>query len=179
MAERIDIFNRLGQATGHTQLRSEELLEDAWYQIVIIWTRDGDGKLLMTRRGPEKRFFPGCWEVTEGFAQAGEGPYEAAKRELREETGLEPEDSRWRYLGRIWKQSNLAGHHYQSMVNVYLVTLDEQEPEVCCQPEEVTEARWVTAEEYLAIPEEEQESFTPECFRHFRKEICAEIKKRK
>lgn len=179
MAERIDIFNALGQATGRTQLRSEELLEDAWYQIVIVWTREANGKLLLTRRGPEKRFFPGCWEVTEGFAQAGEGPYEAAKRELREETGLAPEDRRWRYLGRIWKQSDLEGHHYQSMVNVYLVTLGDQEPEIQCQPEEVAEARWVTAEEYLALPEEEQESFTPECFRHFRDKITDPMGKKR
>lgn len=179
MAERIDIFNGLGQATGHTQLRSEELLEDAWYQIVLIWTRNADGKLLLTRRQANKRFFPLHWEVTQGMAQAGEGPFNAAKRELREETGLMPEDSYWRYLGTVWKQSDLQGHHYQSMVAVYLVQLDEREPAIACQPEEVAESKWVTVEEYLSIPEEEMESFTPECFRQFCDNITESISKKR
>jgi len=165
--ERIDIYDWQGQATGRTQLRRDELLEDAWYQVVVVWTREAGGKLLLTRRQADKRFFPLCWEVTEGFAQAGEGPWRAARRELREETGLDPDESCWRYLGTVWKQSDIDGHHYQSMVAVYLVQLPEREPTVTCQPDEVLEARWVTVQQYLAIPEEHQESFTPECFRHF------------
>lgn len=175
MEERIDIFDIHGQATGRTQLRSEELLEDAWYQIVLIWTRDAAGKLLLTRRQATKRFFPLCWEVTEGFARAGEGVFDAAKRELWEETGLAPEDGCWRYLGTIRKQSDLEGHHYQSMVAVYLVQLNEQEPEILCQPEEVAEARWVTEAEYLSIPQEKIESFTPECFEKFRDKITEKM----
>ena len=45
MEERIDLYNDLGQATGKTQLRSEELREDAWYLVVTVWVRDKGGKL--------------------------------------------------------------------------------------------------------------------------------------
>ena len=90
MEERIDLYNDLGQATGKTQLRSEELREDAWYLVVTVWVRDRGGKLLLTQRKETKTFYPLCWEATGGFAQAGEGPWQAACRELAEETGLTP-----------------------------------------------------------------------------------------
>ena len=179
MEERIDRFSPLGLATGRTQLRSQPLAEDCWYQVVLVWTRDKSGRLLLTRRSGEKQFFPNCWEVTQGMALAGEGPYDAAHRELREETGLEAPDPCWRRLGRLWQQSDIEGRHYQSMVDVYLVTLTEEQPPVCCQPEEVSESRWMTAEEYLAIPEEEHDGFSPACFRRFCDNITEPITKKR
>lgn len=171
MEERIDIYNAQFQATGHTQLRSEELLEDAWYLLVNIWVRDREGRLLLTQRCEGKRFYPLRWESPCGFTQAGEGMFSAARRELEEETGLVPEQSLWRYLGKIPSVEIIDGHRYQSMVATYLVTLNESAPAVRCQPEEVKDYRWLTPEEYLAVPEEEQEPFTPLSFRQFRGEI--------
>lgn len=54
--------------------------------------RDGAEGLrcLVLRRGTGGRC-PGSWETVHGHIEEGEGPAEAAKRELREETGLAPE----------------------------------------------------------------------------------------
>ena len=174
MEERIDLYNDLGQATGKTQLRSEELREDAWYLVVTVWVRDRGGKLLLTQRKETKTFYPLCWEATGGFAQAGEGPWQAACLELTEETGLTPPERQWRFLGMLHSLDIVHDHKYQALAANYLVTLEENEPEITCQPEEVRAARWVTGAEYLALPESEQEPFTPYSFRHFRREILGE-----
>jgi dATP pyrophosphohydrolase len=44
---------------------------------------------LTLRRAPGGRC-PGSWEAVHGHIEAGERPAEAARRELREETGLDP-----------------------------------------------------------------------------------------
>ena len=49
-----------------------------------------DGKILVQKRGPNRRLFPNCWDVSfGGHVEPGETIYEAMKRELFEETGLE------------------------------------------------------------------------------------------
>ncbi|HYL20568.1 MAG TPA: NUDIX domain-containing protein [Gemmatimonadales bacterium] len=46
-------------------------------------------EVLVLRRGPTGRS-PGSWETVHGHIEPGETPVEAARREVREETGLEP-----------------------------------------------------------------------------------------
>lgn len=52
-----------------------------------VVVRDGDGRVLLIRRGPEATQ-PGFWAVPAGFVDYGEEIRAAAARELREETGL-------------------------------------------------------------------------------------------
>jgi 8-oxo-dGTP pyrophosphatase MutT (NUDIX family) len=46
-------------------------------------------EVLVLRRGPNGRS-PGSWETVHGHIELEETPVEAARREVREETGLEP-----------------------------------------------------------------------------------------
>jgi 8-oxo-dGTP pyrophosphatase MutT (NUDIX family) len=50
--------------------------------------RDGPEALVL-RRAPGGRS-PGSWETVHGHIESGETPVQAARREVREETGLEP-----------------------------------------------------------------------------------------
>ena len=59
-----------------------------------FWPRTGcsvivvrDGKVLLVKRGKEP--FRGCWSLPGGGQEAGETLEDCARRELREETGLE------------------------------------------------------------------------------------------
>mmetsp|Transcript_25195 Transcript_25195/g.51255 ORF Transcript_25195/g.51255 Transcript_25195/m.51255 type:complete len:340 (-) Transcript_25195:369-1388(-) len=56
---------------------------------VSVLVIDDAGRVLLTRRGPEMRTFPGTWVLPGGHVDAGERLAEAAVRELLEETGLE------------------------------------------------------------------------------------------
>ncbi len=49
-----------------------------------------EGRLLAMRRSPRKDAAPGAWEAISGRLEPREHPYEAARRECLEETGLRP-----------------------------------------------------------------------------------------
>ena len=55
--------------------------------VVAAVIRDGDGRVLLTRR-PDDRHMGGLWEFPGGKVDEGEAPADALVRELREELGV-------------------------------------------------------------------------------------------
>lgn len=65
----------------------------------MIFLLRSDGKILLQRRSPSKETFPDCWDSSSSFhVTFGESYEEAAKRELREETGVSAPVA---YLGKF------------------------------------------------------------------------------
>ena len=84
------------------------------------------------------------WEIPEGGVPAGEDPLEGARRELREETGIEA--AAWRELLRV----DLSNSVTDEQAVLYLateLTHGDADPE----PTEALEIRWVPFTEALAM----------------------------
>lgn len=64
---------------------------------VLVIVTHGD-RVLLIRRGLHKRLWPGLYNAPGGHVERGEEPYEAACRELSEETGVVPMSLRLRGL---------------------------------------------------------------------------------
>ena len=82
-----DIYDKERNLTGRTHRRGTPWKKGEYGLVVCVWVYDGQGKLLLTRRAPEKSF-AGTWENSGGAALAGENSLQAIIRELREETGI-------------------------------------------------------------------------------------------
>lgn len=67
--------------------------------ITLVPDEEGRGCFLLTRRGTHLRTHRGQWALPGGKLEKGEGPVEAALRELREELGLALDPST--VLGRL------------------------------------------------------------------------------
>lgn len=57
---------------------------------VFRFVRDR-AEYLLLRRSPDDALYPGMWQIVTGTREETEKAYEAALRELKEETGLRPE----------------------------------------------------------------------------------------
>lgn len=67
------------------------------------------GDLLLKRHASDSDRFPGCWNGIGGHVEAGEDVRGAARRELREETGLDAGDLA---LRGVVHESDLVGHSH-------------------------------------------------------------------
>lgn len=74
----------------------------------VAFVRHGD-ELLLHRHSAASDRFAGLWNGVGGHVEAGEGIREAARRELREETGLDLPELR---LRGVIHESGLLGHAY-------------------------------------------------------------------
>lgn len=88
MVEWNDIYDENRHKTGRLHLRGTPWEEGEYGLVVCVWVYDGRGKLLLTKRAPEKSF-AGTWENSGGAARAGEDSLTAVHRELKEETGID------------------------------------------------------------------------------------------
>ena len=139
MTERLDLFDRERTPLGKMAVRDTPLGENEYFQVSAIWTADGEGNILLTRRAAVKKYFPGWLENSGGAVLAGETPREAAARELFEETGIRvgPEDLL--FLGTEQEE------HY--FADTFFLLLDEVRPAIRLQPEETADYYWVTLKE--------------------------------
>ena len=64
-------------------------VEVAFVDAYVVRASGSGLEVLVLRRGPSGRS-PGSWETVHGHIESGETPVQAALREIREETGLDP-----------------------------------------------------------------------------------------
>ena len=113
---------------------------------VLVVVSDPEGQVLML----ERRQPPGYWQSVTGSLEAGETPLAAARRELREETGIEAGDA-LRDTGitnrfpihPAWR-ARYAPEVSENTEHVFHLSL-AQRPPVRLDPDEHVRFRWLPA----------------------------------
>ncbi len=131
-----DLLDGDGHLLGKTHIRGEALPPGTYHRVVEIFTVNSRGELLLTLRSPDKYPFPDMWEVTGGSVLAGEDSLTAARRELREETGLSVEDGEIEWIHTRRGKTVL--------MDVYLARKDAAISDLTMQEGETAAAQWVT-----------------------------------
>jgi dATP pyrophosphohydrolase len=103
-------------------------------------TENGLEFLLLKRAKGE--IYPGLWQMVTGKVELGETAYEAALREIKEETGLKP--------GRLWVVPNVNTFYSHEMntitlLPVFAAKVDDKESVKLS--EEHTQSNWYKPEE--------------------------------
>ena len=128
-----DACDRQGRKTGQTVPRGPVMPEGLYHRVCGILVEHADGTYLLMKRHPQKETWPGVYEASGGGSViAGEEPYEAALRELKEETGIEAET-----LVPLYEESRK-----QSLYYGYLCQTDWPKDLITLQEGETVDYRW-------------------------------------
>lgn len=141
-----DIYDVDKKKTGRLMKRNDWCLKDGEYHLTVLGViKRPDGKFLITQRVMTKAWAPGWWEVSGGAAQAGEESFDAVKREVYEETGIDVSDADGGYVFTYKRENPGEGDNY--FVDVYRFIKDVSDEDVHIQTEEALGYRFVTKEE--------------------------------
>ncbi len=133
-----DIYDKDRRPTGRRHIRGTPWRKGEYGMVVCVWVYDGKGKLLLTRRAPQKSY-PGTWENSGGAVQSGETSRQAIARELFEETGIRAEQEEFELI-----QSGRDGNiHY----DYYCLKRTTPIREIVLLPGETDGVMWATFEE--------------------------------
>jgi len=107
--------------------------------LVVAGCAIRDGRVLMTRRGPNDPRWEGYWEFPGGKVEAGEHPVEALEREWLEELGAEIRPTSGPLRGLY--SGNSGDCHY--VVLAWRVEIVTPEPEWQLEPASISETCWL------------------------------------
>lgn len=133
-----DIYDADRNRTGRLHQRGTRWRRGEYGLIVCVWVYDGRGRILLTRRAPEKSF-AGTWENSGGAAQAGESSLEAITRELREETGIHADPADFELIG--------TRRDRDAFFDFYCLKNDTPIENIVLQQGETSDVKWATFEE--------------------------------
>ena len=142
-----DIYDKDRNFTGRIHRRGTPWKKGEYGLVVCVWVYDGHGKLLLTRRAPQKSF-AGTWENSGGAAKAGENSRQAIVRELFEETGILAEEAEFELL--------CSGRDKTCHYDFYCLRRQIPIEQVVLQPGETDGAQWVTFEQIHDMIRREQ-----------------------
>ena len=147
MVEYNDVYNANRRPTGLVHLRGTPWKPGEYGYVVCVWVYDGEGKVLLTRRAPEKSF-PGTWENSGGAVKAGETSRQAVARELWEETGIRAAEEEFQLL-ETGREGNI---HY----DYYCLRRNTPLSEIKLLPGETDGVQWATFQQVREMIEQKK-----------------------
>lgn len=150
MDEVIDILDEnTGKRTGQTISKNIAHANGTWHGAIHILIINKDKtKALFQKRCPGKTIYPNTWDIAVGgHISAGEDASLSAKRELKEELGLDIENYSIEELPPVKESLKYNDLNSNEFVTTYIIYADIDLNELTLQKEEVSDVKWLTKKE--------------------------------
>ncbi len=135
-----DVYDANRQPLHRKHPRGTPMRSGEYHLTAFVWIFNGKGEVLLTKRSPEKMAFPNFWALTGGAVLAGENSRSAARREVREETGICAREEEFIPVD-TYKRKNC-------LCDLYFLKKDVPLSDLVLQPGETCDARWVSRKEF-------------------------------
>lgn len=151
MNELWDIYDVNKNKLGRTAERDVYQFKEGEYHIVVTGIiMNSENKILISKRAGHKKY-GGMWECSSGSILAGETSLEGIIRELKEELGLEFSKKEAIFLKEIRRDKILP-----DFKDLWLFRKDVEIDKLTFPDGEVTEAKWVTIQEFIEMVNSKQ-----------------------
>ena len=135
-----DAYRPDGTLAGYDLVRGEPIPDGLYHLVSEILVRHIDGEYLLMQRDPRKPNYGGYYEATAGgSALKGEDAYCCAKRELREETGID--------AGALTNIGRFVSHN--TIYGIFLCVTDCDKNSVKLQEGETVSYKWISEAEFI------------------------------
>ncbi len=139
-----------------TLTRGEKIPDGVYHLVCDIIVRHTDGEYLLMQRDSRKHF-GGMWEATAGgSALRGETPFECAKRELFEETGILSDNLK--EVGRV------VSDEHRSIYVEFLCETNCEKNSVKLQEGETSDFKWVSRDKLVNMKKSQLVTQRMQCF---------------
>ena len=158
--ELVDLYDENRVPLGRVAERHAKKAPGEYRMVVHVCIFNGLGQMLIQQRSPEKTIWPELWDVSiGGGVDAGETSRQGAVREVGEELGYD--------LDLIGLRPAVTVNFEGGFDDFFVVTRDLDLGDLRLQKEEVSDVRWATLEETLAMLENGQLIPSPPSFLRF------------
>lgn len=136
-----DLYDKDRKLTGETILKGEQIPENRYIIVMLIFIQNSEGKFLIQKRSKQKN---GLLAATGGHAKAGETSIQAIQTEVKEEIGLDlPEDKVELYFSGRQDEERVFFDDYYIKLDI------EDISKLKLQEEEVESVCWMTKDEII------------------------------
>ena len=146
--EYLDIYNEDGLPTGETGIKKEIHKIGFWHHAVHIWLLNSKNELLIQKRAAHLSRNPNKWNTTAtGHVSAGEDDLTGAKREVREELGLDIPENKFIHIGTVKKSTDEPGYKNREFNPIYIIKKDIDLLDITLQLSEVSDVKYISIAE--------------------------------
>ena len=139
--EYIDIFDENNNPTGEVKEKVQAHEDGNFHRTAHVWIMNDKKELLLQKRSATKKSHPNCWDISgAGHIRVEESVIDGARRELKEELGVEVKEEDLQYIATIKSTKNPKNMEFQY---VYLLNCNKEIKEYIFEDKEVSEVKYV------------------------------------
>lgn len=129
-----DILDEDGNETGETVVKGTPLKQGQYHLVVHVWIINSKREILIQKRAKHLEYAPDIWAITGGAAIQGEDSFMTAKREVKEELGIEIHPT----------GKPVRCKRENDLTDIWVVRSDVDLQDIVLEKEEVSDVKWVT-----------------------------------